>query len=358
MKKIAIVGTVGIPANYGGFETLSENLTKYLGNKLEFTVYCSSKRFNEKMETYNGSKLKYINLDANGMQSIPYDIISLFHAAKCNKTILILGVSGCIILPVFRIFYPSTKLIINIDGLEYRRPKWKKYAQVFLKFSEKIAVKYGNIIISDNKAIKEHVTSDYQRESLLIAYGGDHANHKLIAVNVINKYALPNEYAFKVSRIEPENNIHLILEAFEDSLLPLVIVGNWNNSEYGNKLKDKYDSYSNIILLDSIYNQDILDQIRSNCKIYIHGHSTGGSNPSLVEAMSLGLPVFAFDVIYNRETTFFKARYFRTPNDLKKLINQTNSLELNELSNDMLEIAQHEYTWKNISKKYFNILSA
>jgi glycosyltransferase involved in cell wall biosynthesis len=355
---IAIIGTVGIPAKYGGFETLTEYLTKFLGTNLNLTVYCSSKNFAEKIKIYNNSNLTYINLDANGMQSILYDIISLFLAAKRNKTILILGISGCVVLPLFRIFYPSTKLIINIDGLEHHRLKWKKPIQKFLKFSEKLAVKYSYIIITDNKAIQDYVSNEYKKESRLIAYGGDHANHQLITNEVINKYSLPKEYAFKVCRIEPENNIHLILEAFADLTLPLVLIGNWNKSEYGKKLKEKYISFPNIILLDAIYNQDILDQIRCNCKIYIHGHSAGGTNPSLVEAMSLGLPVFAYDVSYNRYTTFNKARYFKTPLDLKRLISEIDNLELDELGKNMKAIAQKEYTWKIISEKYFDILTS
>ena len=120
IKNVAIIGTVGIPGNYGGFETLAEYLTNELSKRLSLTVYCSSKSYVSKKAVLNGARLIYIPLNANGIQSIPYDIISLFQAAKSHDLILILGVSGCMILPAFRLFYPKKKLIVNIDGLEHQ----------------------------------------------------------------------------------------------------------------------------------------------------------------------------------------------------------------------------------------------
>ena len=107
MEKISIIGTVGIPAKYGGFETLTEHLTKYLNEKYEITVFCSAKSYEEKLKNHNGAKLKYINLKANGIQSISYDIISIYKSLKFADTILILGVSGCIFLPLVKLFGKS-----------------------------------------------------------------------------------------------------------------------------------------------------------------------------------------------------------------------------------------------------------
>ena len=130
---------------------------------------------------------------------------------------------------------------------------------------------------------------------------------------VLNQFPFLSEnYAFKVCRIEPENNVHLILEAFyKYPLLNIVLVGNWNNSVYGKQLKLQFESFENIYLLEPIYDQNILNQLRSNCYLYIHGHSAGGTNPSLVEAMYLELPIIAYDINYNRETTSNKALYFK-----------------------------------------------
>ena len=140
-KKIAIIGTVGLPSNYGGFETLTEYLTKDLGVHFDITVFCSSASYKTKLKTHNNAKLIYLPLNANGIQSIMYDIASIFYALLFADTLLILGVSGCIVLPIVKLI-SSKKVIVNIDGLEWKRAKWGKAAKWFLKFSERVAVKF------------------------------------------------------------------------------------------------------------------------------------------------------------------------------------------------------------------------
>jgi glycosyltransferase involved in cell wall biosynthesis len=352
-RQIAIIGTVGLPAKYGGFETLVEYLTKELSKKYEIIVYCSSRAYNEKLQAHNGATLKYINLKANGIQSVPYDVLSIVQSCRVVDTLLILGVSGCIALPMVR-WFSSSKIIVNIDGLEWRREKWNKYAKWFLKFSEKLAVSYSDVIITDNKVIQDYVQSEYGVKSELIAYGSDHAEKEKIDLNLLSKYPfLDNKYAFSVCRIEPENNIHVILEAAQQlEIFPLVIIGNWNASHYGSELKQQYMNYDHIHLVDPIYDQKKLDMIRSNCYVYLHGHSAGGTNPSLVEAMNLGLPIIAYGANYNKETTDNKALYFDNSSELKELLSGVAKDELRYVAERMREIAKKKYTWKNISNSY------
>ena len=353
MRKIAIIGTMGIPAKYGGFETLVEYLTKYQGKNYEMVVFCSARSYDIQLKVHNNARLKYINLKANGIQSILYDIISIFKSLKESHSLLILGVSGCIVLPFVKLL-SSNRIIVNIDGLEWKRAKWGGPAKRFLKFSEKIAVKYADEIITDNKVITDYVKLEYGASSHLIAYGANHVTNEPFDDELIEKYPqVKKNYAFKVCRIEPENNIHIILEAF--SILPeknLVCIGNWGNSEYGKNLKMKYAKHKNIFLLDPIYDQLILNKLRSNCSIYIHGHSAGGTNPSLVEAMYLGLPIFAFGVDYNKETTENKALYFDDVTDLVSLLNNVNTDQLSEISYEMKNIAKVRYTWSYVCKQY------
>lgn len=174
MKRVSIIGTVGVPANYGGFESLVENIIGYNSPAdIHYTVYCSAKSYPHRQSVYKNADLKYVPLDANGSQSILYDIVSLIKATKKSDVILILGVSGCCFLPIYRLFLKK-RLVINIDGLEHRREKWGKYAKAFLKFSEKMAVKYADAVIADNKGIQDYVREEYGKEAELIAYGGDH----------------------------------------------------------------------------------------------------------------------------------------------------------------------------------------
>lgn len=353
MKKIAVIGTVGIPANYGGFETLAEHLVREKSSAFDFTVYCSSRSYGKKLRTFNGANLKYWPLKANGIQSIPYDILSMLHAIQNSEVLLILGVSGCVFLPVLKLFTKKT-IIVNMDGLEWKRDKWGKFGKWFYKLSEKIAVQNADLVIADNKVIKEYVTENYRKGAVLIPYGADHTQRKLISGDTLEEFPFLNkEYAFKVCRIEPENNVHLILEAFAalDSL-SLVVIGNWNNSIYGKRLLNKYRDFKKIFLLDPIYNQNKLNQIRSNCYVYVHGHSAGGTNPSLIEAMYLQLPILAYGVNYNKETTGNKALYF---SDKYTLINQLKSLntaKITQISEDMFKIAEKRYTWKKIANQY------
>lgn len=353
MNRISIIGSVGIPATYGGFETLVEYLTNELSRLFDITVYCSAKSYRQKLETHNGVKLKYINLKANGIQSILYDIISLVKALKHSDTILILGVSGCIALPLVKLF-SKVKIITNIDGLEWRRDKWNLGIKRFLRYSEYLAVKYSDVVVGDNKVIVDYVKEKYNIDAKLIAYGADHVTKENITLETINKYRFLNEkYAFKVCRIEPENNVHIILEAFREfEKLNLVIVGNWDNSEYGKKLKEEYNKCNNIFLIDPIYDQQLLNQFRSNCFIYIHGHSAGGTNPSLVEAMYLGLPIIAYDVKYNRETTGCLAEYFENKSELINILETISEEKFTSLKYNIKKYASDNYTWSNIANKY------
>lgn len=348
MKKVAIVGTVGLPACYGGFESLVENLTNYSSDSIEYIVFCSSKSYVEKKTTHNGAHLVYLPLNANGAQSIPYDIWSLI---KCwwlkPDTVLILGVSGCLFLPIFRLLSKS-KIITNIDGLEWRRDKWGKWAKRFLKWSEAIAVKYSDTVVTDNKAISDYVKEEYATDSITIAYGGDHA------IRNIDVPQPEEEYALGLCRIEPENNVDIILRAYSGLSWKLKFIGNWSAGEYGRKLKEQYQRYENIELIDPIYDLDELYKLRKGCSIYLHGHSAGGTNPSLVEMMHMRVPIAAFDCDFNRYSTNNKALYFDSKEHLVDIISNIGKYNLVEIGKDMKSIANEKYMWSTISKAYEN----
>ena len=351
IKRVAIIGTQGVPANYGGFESLVENLIgDHKSEEIQYTVFCSSKDMPEKLEEYKGAKLKYIPMRANGAQSIPYDILSFLKVPKTTDVILVLGVSGCLILPLYRLF-SKKKLVINIDGLEQRREKWGKMAKAFLKFSEKLAVRYADVVVSDNKGIQDYVKEEYGKDSVLIAYGGDHVIKEVSSSyekDVLNRFSLePGNYAVTVCRIEPENNCHVTLEAFSRTDKKLIFIGNWNRSEYGRSLKEKYSKFANITIQDPIYDIDTLYVLRKNAGQYIHGHSAGGTNPSLVEAMFFGCPILAYGCIYNRESTLGKAYYWENTDELAALLN-SGTMD----GSIMKQIAERQYTWKQITQQY------
>lgn len=361
--KVAIIGTVGVPACYGGYETLVENLLDYKQNPdLEYQVYCSSKIYKDKRKEYKGAKLKYIPFNANGAQAPIYDTLSLMHAYFTCDQILSLGTVGSFILPFMKLF-SKKKVIFNLDGLDNEREKFSSFNQKIIGLARKIAAKYGDVRISDNQGIKDYAKTVYNRDSVLIEYGGDQAFPVKDDRRLKEKYNLtPKGYSFKVARIEPENNIQTILQAYSE--MPeekLVIVGNWMKSDFGRSMKDQYSQYDNIRMLDPIYEPSEINLLRSNCKLYIHGHSAGGTNPSLVEAMNLGLPIIANGVVYNRETTEHKAIYFnnKDKDSLKAAVLNAiaNPDHIQELAETMGEIGKRRYTWKRICALYEKLFS-
>lgn len=350
IKRVAVIGSQGVPPKYGGFETLVDNIIINKSQKIEYTVFCSKPDMDNTLTSYKGCQLKYVNLHAHGVMSVPYDIISIVKALKGYDAILILGVSGGIFVPFARMF-TRAKLIVNIDGLEHTRDKWSNVAKYFLKLSLGICIRWANTIVSDNKAILDFVKEKYGKIPTLIAYGGNHAIRELDQKrqkSILDFYNLKEKtYDMAICRIEPENNCHITLEAYRESDHNLVMIGNWNHSDYSRELYEKYSSEPGFRLIDSIYELDVLYALRNNMRRYVHGHKSGGTNPSLVEAMFFGKPIMAFDVIYNRETTKNSAYYFKDLSTLKALIEREN-LDTSK----MVEIAHAQYIWESISRQY------
>ncbi len=353
MKIVGIISTVGVPACYGGYETLVENLLTYKQNEdIKYQVYCSYSSYKEKLPEYKSAKLVYLPLKANGPMGILYDSLSLFHAYLTCDVIMSLGTVGCFWLPLLKLF-SSKKIIVNLDGLDDKREKWNKFARLVIGNARNVAAKYSNVIVADNLEIQKYIKKKYNKSSELIEYGGDNA-HYYYDERALKKYGLEKrKYAFKVARIEPENKIDVILEAFSKLLeYKMVLVGNWNKSEYGRNTRSKYEKYPNLLLLDPIYNSNEINLLRSNCDIYIHGHSAGGTNPSLVEAMYLSLPIIATDVEYNRATTENQALYFNSSEDLQQVVRNITDETKKSLAEKMKEIADRRYLWKIIACKY------
>jgi len=349
---VSIIGTAGIPAQYGGFETLTENIINYGHRGICYTVFCSKKNYKLVIPEYHGARLKYVNLQANGYCSIIYDIISILRSLK-SDSLLILGISSGLSLPLVRLLYRG-KIITNIDGSEWQRQKSNGFARAFLHLSEALAILFSDIVIADNQVIWDYVARKYGKQSVLIEYGSDHViGNEDFDLFIKFEWVVANSFAISVCRIEPENNIVTILKAFaRQDLLTLVIVGNWQKSNFGRKLYSQYNGYKRIILLNPIYDKRIINFLRCHATIYVHGHSMGGTNPSLVEAMNLRLPVLAFDCAYNRTTTENQCEYWSDSQSLVDLLCSMDYSRRKEIAKAMGEIAERRYRWSIISEKY------
>lgn len=354
MKKIAIIGTNGVPNQYGGFETLVDFLARHLSSRFDITIYCS-KTQKTRIKEYEGCKLKYLPLNANGWQGILYDALSVAICAPRYDKVLILGCSSILTIRLFRRYHE--KFILNIGGIDWRRSKWGKLASWFIHESEKACVPICDRIISDNEGIRQYIKQTYNKDSYLIEYGGDQVSKQPATADAISKYRFLNsQYALVVARIQSDNNIEMSIEGCLKAGYPLVVVGNWYQSDYGRTLRQKYANEQKLYLLDAIYDQKELNVIRSNAAIYIHGHSGGGTNPSLVEIMHLEVPVICFSSNYNKFTTEDKTHYYGNSDELSSLLRTLNDEDKAVIASSLKEVADRRYTWKTIAEKYADVI--
>jgi glycosyltransferase involved in cell wall biosynthesis len=354
--KVSLIGTNGIPARYGGFETLTEYLARYLNEDYELYCYCAKTPKKKRIKKYLNTKLMYLPFKANGWQSMVYDALSIINSLFKHDVLVILGFSGVFAFPLKLLF--RKKIIFNIGGIEWQKVRGKKLTGAIEIYTKKwfewICVKCSDTIIVDNQVLFDYVKSKYGITSVLAEYGGDHAKYEPVSEDLKKKYAFfENGYDVSISRAQEDMNIHLLIDAYKSLNRNLVIVSNWEISDYGIKLKkENKDKYENIFLLDAIYDLAVLNAIRSNCEIYLHTHSLCGTAPSLVEAMSLKVPVVCFDVATNRATTEEKSLYFKDIASLKRILEDIDSAKLDNLRDDMFEIADRRYNWERIVGLY------
>lgn len=354
--RLALLGSNGLPAHYGGTETFYENLTKELSGRYDITVYCSKNNPMVEGNVYLGAKLLPFPLKANGMQGILYDMITYLHAAKRNDVLLIFVANGAPVIPFIRFFYPKVRIVINDGGLdEWKRESYGTFGRAWIKWCFKISKKC--IHVADNFLYVKSLKETFGIDAHMIRYGGDNVFPVKPTEGLVSKYPfLRGEYFVSVSRAQVDNNLHIVLEAF--ALMPekkLVLVSNFKKSEYGVKLFEKYKDYKNIYLINGVYEKNEINAIRYNALAYIHSHSRCGTPPSLCEAMYLSRPIISYDADVNHEVTEEKALFFKNANDLKEIVETVSAEKLVELSQYSEKISHREYTWNAIACKYANI---
>jgi glycosyltransferase involved in cell wall biosynthesis len=346
---VGVVGTHGLPASYSGWETLVHNLF-YRRVKVEYLIATPKSRIQEQSPLEKSVSL-YIPLKASGWQSLFYDALSMWRMRNKVDVILILGISGCWFLPFFNLFF-NGQIITNTDGIEHKREKWGLVASMILKISENLAVKFSNKLIADNPGIDNYLLKTYSRKAdAIIAYGG--IEYEVNKSLYLEKYPVePKSFDLAIARIVPENNIETILEAYQGESRNLLFVGNWDTSSYSVELFNR-DWSSNICLLPADYNQHRLSSLRKACRFYIHGHSAGGTNPSLVEALSLGCNILSYNVNFNRYVIEDYGSYWTDTEGLKSLVEQ----DFNRKSEtSILEYYNANYKWEVIINLYEMIL--
>jgi len=358
--RVAWIGARGIPANYGGFESFLENVIKVFNGQFEHHVTCSAKYYKVKPRYWGNAILYYLPFDSNGWASIFYDAIGFLKLVRKADVFIFMGYAAGFLFPVFKIICWKKPIILNLGGIENLRTKWNRIIRLGVSIVEQIACKYATLVISDNKGIQEYLNKSRGISSVVIPYGGDHAlnsNKKFKEWPDTLLSALRTKYVLTICRIEPENNIEMLIKGFLHSKAQkYILVGNWNATPYGKTIYKRYEKESRLLCPNPIYDLSLLNQLRTNCIAYLHGHSVGGTNPSLVEAMFFNRPIIAFDVSFNRYTTDNLALYFDSAKDLTKIINQTISGIHDDVGSKLAQLALNQYTWLNIAEQYKSLI--
>lgn len=364
--KVAIIGSRGIPARYGGFETFAEVLAQGLAKYGHDVVVYSLPEF--KGIPFTNPKIKRVFIKAprlSFLEKVSMSSLSILHSTfiEKNDAIMYLGVSGGLVMWLPKICL--TKTIVNIDGLEWKRSRWGGFIKFALKTLEWLAVKWSDVVIADSEAIGEYVSSEYKKRYKFIPYGVDECKYELRHWHEIkNKYKLEqNDYYLIVGRHVPENNFDISIQGFlqSNSNKKLVIVSNLKtlNSCTSDVQVNGLPS-EKVIFTGPIYDRPNLYALRANAFAYIHGHSVGGTNPSLLEAISSKNIVFAYDVPFNREVLQEYGYYFRDEQQLSGLINfiekDFKESDKEKIFNYYDQILKEKYNWDIVIKKYVSLL--
>lgn len=345
--RVAFVGSVGVPNRYGGFEAFLEHCGPEIAkNVAEVLVTCDASVYEDQSSNFQGMKRIFIPIKANGGSSIFHDALAFLKVFKQSSHIFFLGVSGGLWFPIFRLMcdISGKKIIVNIDGVEWRRSKFGRIKRIILRLLDGMAQVFSHKIIYDNEALRAYIIKPLVNKSSLIAYPGDH-------VKMIPGIEMQKGHALTICRIEPENNLDILIEGALNSNLKLyTVVGNWNHNPYARNLREKYKDQSVIRLLDPIYDATRLAELRQSCEIYLHGHSVGGTNPSLVEMLFYDCRILCFDVSFNRFSTDNKMEYFKDSKELSEILAKDGK------TMESRSGLRERYSRSAIAKKYLELI--
>lgn len=363
--KIAFVSTRGIPNNYGGFEQFTEYISVGMAQRGHEVVVYSPKFHPYQESTYKGVRIKHIYSPETWMGSSVgsffYDFASLRDALKKEDFDIIYEAGYTSIIPAYIWFNVKKRkrpiFTTNMDGLENKRSKFSPMVRRFLDWEEKMAVKYSHYLIADNMGIHDYYKEKYGKESKFLAYGAD--IHDDFKAEYLEEFGLKSEeYYILIARLEPENNIVMAIEGYlhskENGRRPLIVVGK-TNTPHGKELVEKYGNERNVEFVGGIYDFKKLDSVRHFSKAYFHGHSVGGTNPSLLEAMAAGCFIFAHDNIFNRAVLKENAFYYPSADKVTEYLNRIDTIAEGskiQYTARNIEVIRNEYSWESLIDKH------
>jgi hypothetical protein len=349
-KTVAIIGSHGLFANYGGWDQLVNNLCLKKNNDINYIVF-NSRDTQVPKTKIDGIRVIKLPLKANGIEGLFFDFLSIFICYFYVDVLLLLGAQGIPLVNFLQIVKRRV-IVVNPGGVEWERPKFSYLTKLYLKYIfKKSSLKSDNFIL-DNEYYLRFLPSTVNLNSIkVIPYGGFISN-QLNYNDFLVKYKFLNKkYFLSVSRALKDNLLEELCDSFSNSDLTLVLISNFNSSNYGRQVKEKYKSFSNIILIDGLYIKDELDLVRRHCSAYVHTHTLCGTAPSLVEMVVCGSPILYIDVPQNNFTMKGEGFAFDNFNDLVTLLSN-NDIDLNAYRSS--SSLKQFYTWENIVSMYEN----
>jgi len=359
--RIAILGTRGIPNNYGGFEQCAEIVSTYMVKKgHDVTVYNPTDHPFEK-NSYNGVKIRRIFSNEKKLSFLNvfiFDFLCLCHAILNKYDIILeLGYHPASLFYFLNKLNP-TIIVTNFAGMEWKRSKWNGVTQKFIKFCEKLAVKKSDAIIADNIGIQDYIKTEYKIDSFFSAYGAELFEHP--DETILQKYGLKeNNYFMMMARFQNDNNFEMILDGYvlSKSSDPFIVVGNHENP-YGEYLKKRYKDTKTILFAGGIYDYQMLSSLRWYAQIYFHGHSCGGTNPSLLEAMASNAFIVAHDNQFNKAVLTENNLFFRNPEEVCQIINSDHAAFRKKTIPANKKKVAIDYNWDKICNDYLKIFNS
>lgn len=353
--RIAILGTRGIPNYYGGFEHISEYVSAGLVKRGHSVTVYNSHNHPYTQANWNGVEIKHCYdpeyLVGTTGQFI-YDMNCLLDARKRKfDVVLIMGYTSS---SVWGKLYPKKSTIItNMDGMEWKRSKYSKPVQQFLKYAEKLAVKYSHYYVADSRVIKSYLADKYNISSEYIPYGADVYSDQEREQYDFNE-ALKEDYFLLMARMEPENNIETILDGFNrsNSNRKFKVLGDTGN-RFGKYITNKFNNDERIEFKGAIFDTPKVRSLQNNSYLYFHGHSVGGTNPSLLEAMASEALIAAHNNPFNKSVLSTDAFYFSNAGEVQELVEtvQRQDPEKSMVMNNLHKI-QGQFNWETVIDQY------
>jgi glycosyltransferase involved in cell wall biosynthesis len=360
--RIAMIGTRGVPAAYGGFETAVEEIGRRLADRgHRVTVYCRTKDGSKPRE-FLGMRLVFLPaLRSKAIETLSHTGLSAIHAAltKRQDVSFVFNAANAPFLPLVR--RRRVPIAVHVDGLEWKRGKWGKWGKRYYRLAEQLSVRWSDAVISDARGIADYYTREFGADTELLTYGApvqtDPSSSRLPELDLT-----PHGYHLVVARFEPENHVAEIVAGYHASTsrLPLVVVGSAPYSDdYTARINDIANGDARIRILGGIWDQEQLDQLYANALTYLHGHSVGGTNPSLLRALGAGTAVIAYDVDFNREVLGGEGRFFGTSADVSLLIEaaEADPADAIEEGQRLQKHADTNYRWDDVTDGYAALLT-